>query len=115
MSIDEAKISTTEWISVKDKTPKIKEDLIFLNGKNEVTVGECFAIEDKNMVWIHDYSRGTNEIATYWMPLPSPPEKTDKYKKMINLIEEWLNEPGDYDVEMWPEIEKFIIRKCKKQ
>lgn len=68
-----------KWIKVKDQVPEFHKELIFLNGKQEVTVGLCFGIEDENRVWIVDKLRDTNEIATYWMLLPNfPEESTDK-------------------------------------
>lgn len=63
-----------EWIKVRDKLPEYKTELIFLNGKKEVTVGTSFAIEDENRVWIHDKLRNSNEIATHWMELPGAPK-----------------------------------------
>ena len=29
-------------------------------------------------------------------------------EKQKELIQEWLNEEGDYDERVWPEIEKFL-------
>lgn len=65
-----------EWISVKDEKPKIGQQFryLFMNGKNEITYGYAFDIEDEERVWINDMDRETNEIATHWMSLPLPPK-----------------------------------------
>ncbi len=33
-----------------------------------------------------------------------------RYQGLTDLIEEWLNEPSDYDVTIWPEIEEYILK-----
>jgi len=64
-----------KWISVKDQKPDTLHQTryLFVNGKKEVTYGYVFDIEDEERVWINDMDRETNEIATHWMPLPTPP------------------------------------------
>lgn len=72
-----------EWINVKDKYPKfgIKYRYLFVNGKNEVTFGYAYPIEEgwdtgnEGSIWICDIDRVTNEVARYWMELPNPPNK----------------------------------------
>ncbi len=69
----------SEWIKCSHEKPKlgIKNRYIFLNGKNEVTFGYAYDWESESdkYVWINDMDRETNEVATHWMPLPSPPEE----------------------------------------
>lgn len=66
-----------KWISVVDKFPPQKQNLLFINGKKEITIGSCFDYEDERRVWILDELRVTNEIATHWMPLPELPNEMD--------------------------------------
>jgi len=63
-----------DWINCKVTKPELRIDLLFVNGKNEVTVGRCFDIDSDGFVWIEDDCRQTNEVAKYWMPLPKPPK-----------------------------------------
>ena len=68
-----------EWISIKDKLPKlgIKYRYLFFNGKKDVTFGYAYdwPPEDEWRIWINDMDNETNEIATHWMPLPKPPKE----------------------------------------
>ncbi len=76
------KCEFTGWIKVSDRLPPfgINTRLLFVNGKNEVTYGYAYPIEDgwdtgsKDTIWINDMDRETNEVATYWMTLPALPE-----------------------------------------
>lgn len=72
-----------EWISVKDKLPKIdkkqlppcSEDVIAFDGKY-VRVGALFK-SCGNLTWCYlddnDHSYSFDDV-THWMPLPEPPE-----------------------------------------
>jgi len=70
-----------EWISVKDQKPQFgrQHRYLFINGKKEITYGCAYApkdgwiVDNETIVWIHDMDIDTNEVATYWMSLPSPP------------------------------------------
>ncbi len=68
-----------EWVKCSDESPPlgIKNKLLFINGKNEVTYGYAYDWEKESdrYVWINDMDRETNEIATAWMPLPNPPKE----------------------------------------
>jgi len=39
-------------------------------------------------------------------------EEIDKprYQELTDLIDKWLNEPGDYDIDYWAEIEELILK-----
>ena len=67
-----------EWISITSEKPKfgIKHRYLFVNGKGDVTFGYAYDwdLESDRYVWINDMDNETNEIATYWMPLPKPPK-----------------------------------------
>lgn len=69
------------WISVKDRLPDYGQDVLFVNGKNEVSIGERFRYEEGTETWATDSSIYFNdhilqEWATcrFWMPLPLPPK-----------------------------------------
>ncbi len=34
--------------------------------------------------------------------------KSSKYRELQELIISWIEEPGDYDIRVWPEIEKEL-------
>lgn len=54
--------------------------ILFINGKREVTYGYAYPIEEgwdtgsDGSIWINDFDRQTNEVATHWMPLPDSPK-----------------------------------------
>lgn len=35
-------------------------------------------------------------------------EKNKNYQCLMNLIAEWLEEEGDYDEQIWPELKKYL-------
>jgi Protein of unknown function (DUF551) len=51
-----------EWISVKDRLPDYGQQVLFVNGKNQVYVGTRFILEE----WA---------TCKYWMPLPDSPKE----------------------------------------
>ena len=73
----------SEWISVKDKLPKIGDLVIgyFLYGPIPY-VEQVSYIQRKNMIgeiikeW-HDSDGGTPLDVTHWMPLPEPPNENE--------------------------------------
>lgn len=71
------------WISVKDELPKYKKDVLFVNGKNEVSVGQRLPYQEGTDIWstensIYFNDRIIEELATckFWMELPKPPEES---------------------------------------
>ena len=74
-TLHEPKHETVEqWISVKDKLPKIGEIVLFYNFKKNVTQGyldmddDCSWWEDENT----EEPRSLDYV-THWKPLPPPP------------------------------------------
>lgn len=67
-------VNENNWIKCSIEKPNLRENLLFVNGKGEVTFGRCFDIDIEGVVWIEDDDRITNEIAKYWMALPEPPK-----------------------------------------
>ncbi len=53
-----------------------------------------------------DRSRDSTSTAIVQLCLEDA--NTSKYQGLKSLIEEWLNEPGDYDITVWPEIEQQL-------
>lgn len=73
-----AHIDRSEWISVKERLPSIRDD----------GIAECYLISDGNLIHMAYYVTGewrfceSGQITepmfyevTYWMPLPEPPEE----------------------------------------
>lgn len=73
-----------EWISVKDRLPKIEEEVLvsYLIDTPDDTI-----LRSQKVDWIHcirqyhdyqeiDWASGTEDIdVTHWMPLPKPPKQ----------------------------------------
>lgn len=71
-----------EWISVKDKLPKYGDEVLFVNGKNKVSVGQLMPFEPNANIWATEKSIYFNDsieceycVCKFWMPLPPPPKK----------------------------------------
>ena len=60
----------SEWISVKDRLPKIDEEVLvcFTDGFNQIKFGVAWTIS------IDGWSGYFGGNITHWMPLPEPPE-----------------------------------------
>jgi hypothetical protein len=72
----------SEWISVKDRLPEYNQEVLFVNGKNEVSVGRRFQYEEgtdifatQSGICFNDDIQGDWAVCKYWMPLPKPPMK----------------------------------------
>jgi hypothetical protein len=70
-----------EWISVKDRLPKLYEDVLLYDGY-EVFAGNIRGIDKENLItWKAQpcdsecYGWYKDEYITHWMPLPEPPKK----------------------------------------
>ncbi len=66
-----------EWISVKDRLPDYGQDVLFISGKNEVSVGQRFLYEEGTDIWATEHSIYFNDhinqdiqTCKFWMPLP---------------------------------------------
>lgn len=70
-----------EWISVEDCLPEYRQDVLFVSGKNQVSVGKRMGDDgDKCEVWSCEDSIYFNDhinqdwcTCKFWMPLPEPP------------------------------------------
>ncbi len=71
----------SEWISVKDKLPEEREDVLFIvepNGVPFVRIGLYKSGDWYLMCGMNAYSPFTSNTAwpvTHWMPLPDPPKE----------------------------------------
>ncbi len=71
-----------DWISVKDQLPEYKQQVLFVNGKNEVSLGERFPYEEGTDIWASETGIYFNDsilnewaVCKFWMPLPQPPRE----------------------------------------
>jgi hypothetical protein len=71
-----------EWIKCSYRLPEYKQQVLFVNGKNQVSVGtrfpyqegtDVFATEDG--IYFNDDIQVEWAVCKYWMPLPKPPEE----------------------------------------
>ncbi len=69
-----------DWISVKSRLPEYGEEVLFVTGKNEVSVGMRFQYEKDTEEWSSDDSIYFSDsleqewaVCKFWMPLPKPP------------------------------------------
>jgi hypothetical protein len=69
-----------KWINVKDQLPIHKKEVIFVNGKNEVSVGELMPYQEGSDIWACEDSIYFNDsillegaTCKFWMPFPKPP------------------------------------------
>jgi hypothetical protein len=68
------------WISVRDRLPEYVHEVLFVNGKGNVSVGHRLAYEKGCDEWASPYSIYFNDsieqeyaVCKYWMPLPDAP------------------------------------------
>ena len=64
-----------KWISVKDRLPALKTNVLFFNGGRV----ECGYYSRNKKWWIGnggDFEIGDASI-THWQPLPEPPQNTE--------------------------------------
>lgn len=71
-----------EWISVKDRLPPYNEEVLFVNGKNDVSVGRMMPYEPRVDLWASDDGIYFNDsikiewaVCKFWMPLPQSPRE----------------------------------------
>ena len=65
-----------EWISVKDKMPRINEVvLVYDKFIEDVSIGYISEFLGERTVWIIDYGESVSDTVTHWMPLPEPPKE----------------------------------------
>jgi hypothetical protein len=81
-TIDGYKAAQPQWISVKDRLPKLHQEVIvaIFFQYSDLSPGRHVVLaalvpDSKGAVWsIHKYDGWVVEIH-YWMPLPEPPEE----------------------------------------
>ena len=65
-----ATLEATEWISVNDRLPKKKQDVLTCSLDGDIGIDEVWENLDGK---IEFYLGGEN--VTHWMPLPKPPKE----------------------------------------
>jgi hypothetical protein len=65
-----------EWISVEDQLPEKDVPVLYVDAdsNNEICLGSLVSGMDKEIYWSH-YDFLEDENVTYWMPLPTAPNK----------------------------------------
>jgi hypothetical protein len=61
-----------QWISVKDKFPNYKIEVLVLDTAHKIWHAE-YDCDDGRIGWWYDHGFELDDI-THWMPLPEPPE-----------------------------------------
>jgi len=71
-----------EWINVKDELPDYGQDVLFISGKNEVSLGQRLVYEQDADIWplldsiyFNDHINQDIQTCKFWMPLPPPPKE----------------------------------------
>lgn len=71
-----------KWINVKDELPPHEQEVLFINGKGEISLGTRMPYEELSDEWATDTSIYFNDekyliITTckFWMKLPNPPNE----------------------------------------
>ena len=65
----------SEWISVKDKMPEPRIDVLVFNQFNGIKIGWCDKTRlFKDLEWLV-YGSDEEPFITHWMPLPNPPKE----------------------------------------
>lgn len=70
-----------EWISVKERLPDYKEEVLFVSSKNEVSVGRRLYYQEgtndwssPNSIYLNDSIEQKLATCKYWMALPKAPK-----------------------------------------
>ena len=64
----------SEWISVKDRLPQVKEDVLIYDSHHR-NIYKAWYIGDIDVWFSNEYLPQFINI-THWMPLPEPPKET---------------------------------------
>ena len=62
-----------EWISVKDRLPQVKEDVLIYDSQH-CNIYKAWYISDIDVWFSNEYLPQFINI-THWMPLPKPPQE----------------------------------------
>lgn len=66
-------LKAREWISVKERLPKIGEEVLACYGLRTV-MSVAVHIGFDGVAWFRSVDSGGKMIVSHWMPLPEPPE-----------------------------------------
>jgi uncharacterized protein DUF551 len=64
-----------KWISVKDRLPENKDEVLVYNDFNRICVSCYFTLTGKEYYWENRDDQSMGATITHWMPLPSPPKE----------------------------------------
>jgi len=74
-----------EWITVKNRLPPLNKEALFVNEKNQVSIGSMmigsgadslYCSAERDCVYFMDSLSKEWGECRYWMPLPQPPKDT---------------------------------------
>lgn len=64
-----------EWISVKERPPEDRDEILIITEDCEYYV--CDYFPSVNQFWVNECELLLAERVTHWMPLPPPPHEVD--------------------------------------
>lgn len=68
---EQAKAAQSEWISVEDRLPQLREDVLVAWSNGEIGFARRFNPQNSGERWDTTASYAT---ITHWQPLPEPPK-----------------------------------------
>ena len=67
----QAKAAQSEWISVEDRLPQLREDVLVAWSNGEIGFARRFNPQNNGECWD---TTASNATITHWQPLPEPPK-----------------------------------------
>lgn len=66
-----------QWISVKNRLPKDKRNVLTINGHGEIKIMCLWSKRGELWTWIYQERFVHYNDITHWMPLPEPPKEAE--------------------------------------
>lgn len=67
----------SEWIAVKDRLPRLHENVLFVGKKGGMFIGYIFSerVSEDGTVYVAVPNSRVNRYGKYWTPVPEPPKE----------------------------------------